>query len=103
MPKSLVYSYKTIDQSYLELKRKTQQLETMMGDQEVEAARVSRSSWKNIQDDTFGDGNLLDHKEVILVIFLSKNLQIIFRIIMVCFPNSFLLLDVFKEIITQQE
>jgi len=66
MPKSLVYSYKTIDQSYMELKRKTQQLETMMGEQEQDQdfGRVSRSSWKNVQDDTPGNENLLNNKEV---------------------------------------
>jgi len=65
MPKSLVYSYKTIDQSYMELKRKTQQLETMMGEQEQDQdfGRVSRSSWKNVQDDTPGNENLLNNKE----------------------------------------
>lgn len=60
MPKSLLYSSKTLDQSYSELKRKTQQLETIMGDEaDLEVERVSRSSWKNVREDskneTFGN------------------------------------------------
>ncbi len=54
MPKELLYSSKTLDQSYSELRRKTQQLETIMGggEADLEIERVSRSSWKNVREDT---------------------------------------------------
>jgi len=50
MPKSLIYSYKTMDQSMAELRKKTEQLETIIGEKDLTPERVSRASWKNVQD-----------------------------------------------------
>ena len=56
LPKELVYTYKTIDQSYSELQKKTQELQTYFKesefDEEEEEVRVSRPSYKQRREIT---------------------------------------------------
>jgi len=62
MPKSLIYNYKTMDQSMAELRKKTQELEAIIGDKDPE--RVSRASWKNVQDDSIYEKSIQKNQNV---------------------------------------
>ena len=86
MPKSLIYNYKTMDQSMAELRKKTQELEAIIGDKDPE--RVSRASWKNIQDDSIYEKSIQKNQNVNFSSMIKTNLFVEWRIIFKILINA---------------
>jgi len=86
MPKSLIYNYKTMDQSMAELRKKTQELEAIIGDKDPE--RVSRASWKNVQDDSIYEKSIQKNQNVNFSSMIKTNLFVEWRIIFKILINA---------------